>query len=429
MPTFKCEAMDKDGKTVNREVEARNTDEAVAKLREQALFPTRVKEVKKQKTAKDRATQKRAKEQDQQKAGKKKKGGGLGSINITIGGVSTKDLNTFTRQMSTLVDAGIPVVQSLNILEEQMRPCALKNVLAEVAVDVEGGSSLSEALAQHPKAFDNLYVNMVRAGEAGGVLDVVLDRLAQFREKAAELKRKVIGALMYPVAVIGFAVLILFGIMYFIIPQFIEMFEELDVELPLPTKVLLAVSDGVVDYWFLLPLIPIGIFMIYKLIRASYAGRYAVDWLKFRIPIFGTLMEKTAISRFTRTFGTLLTSGVPILEALNITRDTVGNTVLTQALTKVHDSIREGEPIAAPLDETNVCEDMVVNMIDVGEETGNLDSMLEKIADNYDDQVDTMVESLTSLLEPVMIIGLGLIIGFIVISLFLPLIELMSAMG
>ena len=423
MPKFQCEAMDTDGKTVKREVQARNTDQAVAKLREQNLFPTRVKEVSEKSTAKQKAAERKAKNRGKKK--KKKKGAGQ----IVIGGVRTKDLNTFTRQLSTLTDAGIPVVQSLNILEEQMRPCALKNIVAEVAVDVEGGSSLSEAMSQHPKAFDNLYVNMVKAGEAGGVLDVVLDRLAQFREKAAELKRKVIGALMYPVAVITFALLILAGIIIFIIPKFMDMFKELNVELPLPTKILLGVSDAAVAYWYLIPLIPVVIFMVYKLIRASHAGRYASDWIKFRIPIFGTILQKTSIARFTRTFGTLLTSGVPILEALNITRDTVGNVVLSSALTKVHDSIREGEPIAAPLEETNVCEDMVVNMIDVGEETGNLDSMLEKIADNYDDQVDTMVDSLTSLLEPVMIIGLGLIIGFIVMSLFLPLISLMSSMS
>ena len=424
MPKFKCEAMDAEGKTVRREVQARNTDQAVAKLREQNLFPTRVKEVSEKKTAKQKAAE-QAGERAKSKKKKKKKGAG----SIVIGGVRTKDLNTFTRQLSTLTDAGIPVVQSLNILEEQMKPCALKNILAQVAVDVEGGSSLSEAMSQHPKAFDNLFVNMVKAGEAGGVLDIVLDRLAEFREKAAELKRKVIGAMMYPVAVISFAMLILAGIVIFIIPKFMDMFKELDVELPTPTKVLLWVSDSAVAYWYLLPLIPVSIFMIYKLIRASQAGRYVTDWMKFRIPIFGTISQKTAIARFTRTFGTLLTSGVPILEALNITRDTVGNSVLSSALSKVHDSIREGEPIAAPLEETNVCEDMVVNMIDVGEETGNLDSMLEKVADNYDDQVDTMVDSLTSLLEPVMIIGLGLIIGFIVMSLFLPLISLMSSMS
>jgi type IV pilus assembly protein PilC len=415
--------MDSEGKTVRREVQARNTDQAVAKLREQNLFPTRVKEVSEKKTAREKA----AEQAGERAKSKKKKKKGAGSI--VIGGVRTKDLNTFTRQLSTLTDAGIPVVQSLNILEEQMRPCALKNILAQVAVDVEGGSSLSEAMSQHPKAFDNLYVNMVKAGEAGGVLDIVLDRLAEFREKAAELRRKVIGAMMYPVAVISFALLILAGIVIFIIPKFMDMFKELNVELPTPTKILLATSDAAVNYWYAIPLIPVAIFMVYKLIRASQAGRYATDWVKFRIPIFGSITQKTAIARFTRTFGTLLTSGVPILEALNITRDTVGNSVLSNALTKVHDSIREGEPIAAPLNETNVCEDMVVNMIDVGEETGNLDSMLEKVADNYDDQVDTMVDSLTSLLEPVMIIGLGLIIGFIVMSLFLPLISLMSSMS
>ncbi len=348
---------------------------------------------------------------------------------IVIGGVRAKDLTTFTRQLSTLTDAGIPVVQSLNILEEQMRPSALKNIVGGVTEDVEGGSSLSEGMAHHPKAFDDLYVNMVKAGEAGGVLDVVLQRLAEFREKAARLKRRVIGAMVYPLAVLTFASLIVTGIIIFIIPSFMDMFKELEVDLPLPTKILLAVSDFAKDYWFLLPLIPIGIFVLYKLFRASKMGRYSTDWVKFHMPLFGPIIRKAAIARFSRTFGTLISSGVPILEALSITRDTVGNILLSSALTNVHDSIREGEPIAAPLSETRVCDDMVVNMIDVGEETGNLDSMLVKIADTYDGEVDVAVESLTSLMEPIMIIILGLIVGFIVISLFMPLIKIMQSLS
>jgi len=418
MPRFQYEAMDSEGRTLRKEIVARDSDEAVARIREQNLFPTRVKEVSERRRTR-RTVRARG------PGGRSRRGRSA----IVIGGVRGKDLTTFTRQLSTLTDAGIPVVQSLNILEEQMRPCALKNIVGAVAEEVEGGSSLSEGMAQHPKAFDDLYVNMVKAGEAGGVLDVVLQRLAEFREKAARLKRRVIGALIYPVAVLTFASLIVTGIIVFIIPRFMDMFRELEVELPPPTRILLGISDFAVTYWYLIPLIPVGIVVLYKLFRATKTGRFATDWVKFHMPLFGAILRKTAVARFTRTFGTLIASGVPILEALTITRDTVGNVVLANALTQVHDSIREGEPIAAPLSETRVCDDMVVNMIDVGEETGNLDSMLVKIADTYDDEVDVAVEGLTSVMEPIMIICLGLIVGFIVVSLFLPLITIMQSIS
>ncbi len=419
MPRFQYEAMDSEGRALRKEIIARDSDDAVAKIREQNLFPTRVKEVTGRRTGVSRRAARGA------RPGRRARGKGQ----IVIGGVRSKSLTTFTRQLSTLTDAGIPVVQSLNILEEQMRPCALKNIVGAVADDVGGGSSLCEGMAQHPKAFDELYVNMVKAGEAGGVLDVVLQRLSEFREKAARLKRRVIGAMIYPITVLFFASLILTGIILFIIPKFMDMFEELGATLPLPTRILLGASDLAVNYWYLIPLVPIGIFVLYKLFRASKTGRFATDWTKFHIPIFGNILRKSAIARFTRTFGTLLSSGVPILEALTITRDTIGNVTLANALTNVHDGIREGEPIAAPLSETGVCDDMVVNMIDVGEETGNLDTMLERIADTYDDEVDTAVEGLTSLMEPIMVIGLGLIIGFIVISMFMPLIAIMQSIS
>ena len=420
MPKFQIEAKDNAGKTVRKEVQARNNDDAVDKIRQMGLFPTRVKEVG-EKKAKEKAG---AAGKAAAPAARRRKGGGF-----VLGGVRSKDLTTFTRQLSTLTDAGIPVVQSLNILEEQMRPCALKNILSQISADVEGGSSLSEAMSQHPKAFDELYTNMVKAGEAGGVLDVVLQRLAEFREKAGRLKRRVVGAMIYPVAVMTIAGLILTGIIIFIIPSFMQMFKELDVPLPLPTRILLAVTNLFKDFWFLLPGVPVGLIVLYRLFRATKAGKYVTDWLKFRIPIFGTIIRKSAIARFTRTFGTLIKSGVPILEALSITRDTVGNTVLSSALSQVHESISEGEPIAGPLGQTKVCEEMVVNMIDVGEETGNLDTMLEKVADVYDDEVDVMVEGLTSLMEPILIVGLGLCVGGIVVSLFLPLISIMQALS
>jgi len=410
MPNFQYEAMNSEGKAVRDTLVARDTDDAITKIRALNLFPTRVKEIV-QKGGRGAAAGRRA-----------RKGP------ITIGGVRNKDLTGFTRQLSTLTDAGIPVVRSLNILEEQMRPCALKNIVGSVAGDVESGNSLSEAMSGYPKAFDELYVNMVKAGETGGVLDVVLQRLAEFREKATRLKRRIIGAMVYPIAVIFFASVILTFIIIWIIPTFTKLFEEMEIDLPVPTRVLLSTSTFIVANWWVLPLFPVGVFVLYKLFRSTRLGKETTDWVKFHVPIFGAIVRKGAISRFTRTFGTLISSGVPILEALNISRDTAGNALLASAIGDVHDSIREGEPIAVPLSQTKVCDEMVVNMIDVGEETGNLDSMLIRIADNYDEQVDVAVESMTSLMEPIMIISLGLIVGFIVVSLFMPLIEIMKAM-
>ena len=409
MPTFEFEAMNSEGKAVRDQVQARNTDEAIAKIREQNLFPTRVRE--------------RA-----QKAGAPGEGRGK-KVGFIIGGVSNKRLTEFTRQLSTLTDAGIPVVQSLNILEQQMRPCALKRIVGAVSGEVESGSSLSEGMGKYPKAFDNLYVNMIKAGEAGGVLDVVLQRLAEFREKAARLKRRIVGAMIYPAVVITFAIAILTIVIVYVIPKFMGLFTDLDVELPLPTRILLRSSELGVRYWYLIPTAPIALFVFYKLIRATRMGRRVFDWLKIHVPVFGKILSKGAIARFTRTFGTLISSGVPILEALTISRDTAGNVLLADAISNVHDGIREGEPIADPLRESGVCDEMVVNMINVGEETGDLDKMLMKVADNYDDQVDTAVEGLTAALEPVMVVMLGSVIGFVVVSLFLPLITLMESLS
>ena len=412
MPVFEYEAMNVEGnKTIVDTVEARDTDEALAKVRAMNLWPTKV-------------TEKKAAPAARGVAGKT---GRLRKRSFTIGGVHAKELTMFTRQLSTLTDAGIPVVQSLNILEQQSKPGALKNIIGSVADEVEGGASLSEGMAKYPKAFDELYCNMVKAGETGGMLDIVLERLAEFREKAARLKRKVIGALVYPVAVLSIASLILAGLIKFIIPSFITMFADLKVELPAPTQLLLNITKWCTAYWYLIMCSPIAIYVLVKAIVSTQTGKLVVDWMKFHVPLFGPIMNKSAISRFTRTFGTLIGSGVPILEALNISRDTAGNAVLARAIQRVHNSVREGDPIAPPLAQSKVCDQIVTNMIDVGEETGNLDAMLLKIADNYDQEVDAAVEGLTSLMEPIMVIGMGTVIGFIVISLFLPLIKLMSS--
>ncbi len=413
MSTFAYEAMNQAGQEVKDEVEALSTEDALAKIRSLGYFPTRIRE-------------KGAKAKIAAASGKKAK--------IKTGRISVKALTQLTRQLSTLQDAGLPILRSLRILEEQQKPGALKNILGTVATDIEGGSTLSEAFARHPKAFDRLYVNMVAAGETGGVLDVILQRLAEFKEKAQKLKSKVTSAMIYPAAVVMFAVGIVSGIMVFVIPKFSQIFNDFDTELPAITMILLNGSDFFANGkplpgWAWLFVGPILIFTAFKAIRSSKGGKYASDFIALKIPGVGTLIQKTSIARFTRTLGTLITAGVPILEAINITKDTSGSEVYARALGKVHDSIREGETFAAPLRQAHVCDALVTNMIDVGEETGDLDKMLLKIADGYDDDVDTAVGGLISLLEPVMVIVLGGIVGFIVLALFMPLVSLMQSVG
>jgi type IV pilus assembly protein PilC len=310
-----------------------------------------------------------------------------------------------------------------------MRGSTLKNTLIDVADDIEGGATLSEAMGKHPRSFDRLYVNMVKAGETGGVLDTILQRLAEFREKSQRLKRRVIGALVYPVCVITFAGGIVTGIMIFIIPEFEKIFKSFDTKLPDLTQGLISFSRSMRYDWPFYVATPIGLFIVYRIVRLSYIGRFITDWIKMKIPIFGRIVNKSVVSRFARTLGTLIASGVPILEALNIVRDTAGNEVLARAVGRIHDSIREGESIAEPLRQSKVTDEMVVNMVDVGEETGDLDKMLLKVADAYDEEVDVAVASMVSLLEPLMVICLGCIVGTIVVALFLPLVKLMESLG
>ena len=411
MPTFSYEAMNQAGQEIKDEVEAVSTEDALAKIRNLGYFPTRIRE-KGGTRAKARTP------------GKKR--GGVG-----FGHVSAKAVTEFTRQLSTLQDAGLPILRSLNILEEQQKPGLMKNVLRAVGDDIEGGATLSEAFAKHPKVFDRLYVNMVAAGETGGVLDTILLRLAEFMEKAQKLKRKIIGAMIYPVVIVLFAVCIVSGIMIVVIPKFKTIFEDFGITLPPATVVLLGTADwfvkGTPPGWSVILFGPIAVYMLFKLVRGSHGGRYVTDFVGLKIPIFGMLLRKTSVARFTRTLGTLIGAGVPILEAISITRETAGNEVYAQALDKVHDSIREGESFASPLRASKVCDNLVVNMIDVGEETGELDKMLLKVADNYDEEVDVAVAGLVSLLEPLMVIMLGSVVGFIVLALFMPLVSLIQS--
>ena len=420
MGVFAYEAMNSSGQEVKDEIEAASTEEAIAKIRGKGFFPTKVREKSQKKLLK-----KKSAAGDTAPLQKKRK------MPISIGGVPRKQLVMFTRQLSTLQDAGLPILRSLQILESQQKPGLLKAIIGGVADEVEGGGSLSDAMAKFPKAFDKLYVNMINAGEAGGVLDLILARLAEFMEKAAKLKKKVIGAMIYPCVVISIAVGVVSMIMIVVIPKFKGIFADFRADLPPITKVLMAISDWFAQqygwaYVLVSPLLLIGLL---KLIQLSEGGKYLVDAVKLKIPVLGGIVGKSAIARFTRTLGTLISAGVPILDAINITKETCGNEVYTRALAKVHDAIREGESMADPLRATKVCDAIVVNMVDVGEETGDLDKMLIKVADNYDNDVDVLVGSLISILEPIMVVILGLIVGFIVVSLFMPMVALIETIS
>lgn len=422
MPTFAYEALNSAGKPQKGTVDASTSEEAVQRIKQQGFFPTAVREQKVKKSAAVGETV----------AAKKKKP----ASSFSFGGVSTKQLTSFTRQLSTLQDAGLPLLRSLQILEGQLKPGKLKNILLAVCEDVEGGSALSEAMAKHPRAFDRLYSKMVAAGEIGGVLDIILQRLADFMEKAQRLKRKIRGALVYPTVVVVVAVAILTFIMVFIIPKFEEIFTDFGVELPALTLWLMNTSRWVagtnpgqqIPGWIFVVFAFPALWILFKMIRKAGPGRAATDTLFLWTPVFGKLIRKTTIARFTRTLGTLISAGVPILEAVLITRDTCGNYVFEKALTKVHDSIREGESFADPLRESKTCDAIVVNMIDVGEETGELDAMLLKIADNYDEEVDVAVAALVSLLEPMMVVLIGGMVGTIVVSMFLPMVAMIESL-
>lgn len=345
------------------------------------------------------------------------------------GGVSFKQLTTFTSQLSTLQDAGLPIVRSIKILEGQIKSGTLKRILGTIAEDVESGSTFSEALGKHPKVFDRLFVNMVRAGELGGILDTILRRLSEFMEKSQKLKKRIVGAAVYPVCVLSVAGAILAGILIWVVPQFKKIFSDMKVALPLITDVLVQSSDALVAWWFLVPGIIIPAVIGIKLFIANKTGKAIIDRSVLSIPVMGELVRKSSISRFARTLGTLISSGVPILEALTIVKGAIPNQVIAEAVQKVHENIREGESMAEPLAQSGEFDDIVVNMIDVGEETGELDKMLIKIADNYDEEVDILVGSMVSLLEPMLIIFMGGMIGFIVIALFVPLISLVQGIG
>jgi type IV pilus assembly protein PilC len=343
-------------------------------------------------------------------------------------GVSVKDMGVFTRQFSTMINAGLPMVQCLEILSSQMDKPHFKQIITTVTADVEGGATLAEALAKH-KEFSQLYVNMVEAGEAGGILDTILMRLAVYLEKAEALARKVKSAMTYPTVVAVVALSATVFMLMFIIPTFAKMFTDFGGDLPLPTKIVLMLSNFLRAYWYLLAIGAGALIFAFKRFYATDAGKLRVDTLSLKVPVLGNVIRKSAIARFTRTLGTLISSGVPILNGLDITARTAGNKVVEKAIFATRDSISQGETISEPLKLSGVFPPMVTQMIGVGEQTGALDDMLDKIANFYDDEVDTAVEQLTSVIEPVMIVVMGVIVGGMLISMYLPMFKLISVVS
>jgi type IV pilus assembly protein PilC len=426
MPKFNYVALDARGLESAGVLEAPNSNDVIAHLRQAGYFPTSVVEegkgpkVAKKKTPKAVAAAKAA--------APAKKGGGI--VLFQKKTIKPKTLMIFTRQLATLIDAGLPLLRGLTVLAKQEKDLVLRGTINALAEGVQGGSTFSESLAQHPRIFNKLYINMVKAGELGGVLELVLNRLAEFQEKAEKIKNKVVAAMFYPIVVIIIAMLILSFLLVFIVPKFQQIFHDMLNGKPLPalTQWVIDMSNVLKSEWYYV-IGGIVLFTIaYKVFAASKIGRIFIDRVKLYMPVFGDLTRKSSISRFSRTLGTLVTSGVPILQALNITRETAGNSVIADAITKVHDSVKEGESIVQPLEASGVFPPMVISMIDVGEETGQLPEMLLKIAEVYDDEVDNAVTGLTSLLEPIMIVILAVIVGTIVIALFLPLISIIQNM-
>lgn len=434
MPKFKYEAMDTKGKETKGVLEVGSQAEAISRLKEMGFLPTKVVEADKPKDAKAA-----------KKADPKGKGKGKTNFNISFGSsVKPKVLTTFTRQLATLVEAGLPLLRGLRVLSKQERNPTLKRILGELALSIEGGSTFSEGLAQHPKVFNRLFVNMVKAGEIGGVLEVVLKRLAEFMEKAEKIKGKVVAAMFYPSAVMIVAVGILALLMIVVVPKFKQIFADLlgDAGMPAFTEFVLKISDTLKDYTIVFPEwaggfpVPgpviwglIALIICFKVAMRTKKGQYVWDKVKLKFPVIGSVISKVAIARFTRTLGTLVQSGVPILQALTIVKETAGNLIVANAVAAVYESVKEGETITAPLEKSAVFPPMVISMVDVGEQTGALPEMLLKIADNYDEEVDNAVTAMTSLLEPIMIVFLAVIVGSIVIALFLPLITLIDKLG
>jgi type IV pilus assembly protein PilC len=425
MPRFNYVALDARGQEASGLLEAASSNAAISQLRQAGYFPTSVIE-----EAIISPDGKGARGRAATRAGATKPRAKKGIVLFQRRKVKSKILMIFTRQLATLIDSGLPLLRSLNVLAKQERDKLMKRTIDKLADSVQSGSTFSDALALHPKIFNDLYVNMVKAGEVGGVLELVLNRLSEFQEKAARIKNKIISAMVYPIIVMTMALGILCFLLVFIVPRFEVIFHDLLGDKPLPpaTRFVLAASGAMQHHGLILLAAVVVIVVAYNFIGRTRKGRLAIDNFKLRMPLFGNLNRKTAISRFARTLGTLVTSGVPILQALNITRETAGNAAIALAIARVHDSVKEGESIVQPLEVSKVFPPMVVSMVDVGEETGKLPEMLLKIAEIYDDEVDNAVAALTSMLEPIMIVFLAVIVGTIVLALFTPLISIITGL-
>lgn len=418
MPVFDYIAIDKHGKEVRGKLEVESHQIALAKVRELGYYPTSVFEEKA-----------KVKKPVEGKAVEEVKAPIKLPITILAGSIGQKQLTLFTRQLATLIGAGLPLVRSLYVLDRQERTGVLKVTIRGLAEQVEGGTSFSDALSKFPRNFSPLYINTIKAGETGGVLEVVLSRLAEFLEKTERLKMRIKSALIYPALVLGLALSVLAFLITFIVPRFMEIFKEMGIQPPFLTQLLINISDAVRQRWLLGLGVLFGLIMAYKFSYRLPTMRLVFDNIRLRIPIMGPLIRKIAIARFSRTLGTLLASGVSILQALLVAKDTASNEVIARSITEVHNSVREGETVAKPLLKIGIFPAMAVNMISVGEETGALDQMLLKVGDVYDEEVDVTVSGLMSLLEPFLIMGMGLIVGFIVVAMFLPLFSVIKALG
>ena len=436
MATFQYIAKDASGNETRGQIEAGDRNSAIAAVRAQGLFPTALGEVKRAASTPAAAPKKAPKRGGPAPAPAAKKGGLHKEINIKLpnwmrGKIKTKVLTQFTRQLATLVNAGLPLMRGIEVLKRQMKDAQMKDALEGIGENISAGGTFSESLTAYPKIFDNLYINMVKAGEAGGVLEVVLGRLAEFAEKSEKIKNKVKGAMIYPVVVLLAAIGITAFLLIVVIPKFKQVFDDIlgGQELPAITQFVMSASEWVQHNYITIAIGVAVLIVLKKIIGKTEQGATAFDWLSLRIPVTGTLVQRTAVSRVTRTLGTLLSSGVPILQSLMIVRDTTGNRIVSNALQSVHDAVKEGEGMTAPLSQCWVFPPMVVSMVEVGEETGALAEMLTRIANTYDDEVDNAVAGMTAAIEPALIIVLAVVVGTIVVAMFLPMIKIIQSVS
>ena len=432
MATFQYIAKDSAGNETRGTIEAGDRNGAIAAVRAQGLFPTALGEVKGAAPA-AAAPKKKGKAPA---AAKPAKSAARKEINIKLpsflrGRIKTKVLTQFTRQLATLVNAGLPLMRGIEVLKRQMKDPQMKEALDGISDNIAAGGTFSESLTAYPKIFDNLYINMVKAGEAGGVLEVVLGRLAEFAEKAEKIKNKVKGAMIYPCVVLFAAVGITWFLLVMVIPKFKQVFNDMlgGAALPAITEMVISASEFMQHNGLAIGAVVFAVIVLFKIVGKTEKGAYLLDVLKLKMPVTGTLAQRSAVSKFTRTLGTLLSSGVPILQSLSITRDTTGNRVLMNAIQNIHDSVKEGESMTQPLSQCKVFPPMVVSMVEVGEETGALADMLTRIANTYDDEVDNAVAGMTAAIEPALIIVLAVVVGTIVIAMFLPMIKIISSVS